>query len=297
MLIKTSKPECVWKSKAFLGEGVLWVPVLKSIFFVDIKKRKIFIFNTKNKKKKILKVDKEIGFISHIKKNLFVLGLKSEIRIVDLKKQKTVFSLNIEDEYPNNRINDGKIDSVGRLWFGTMDNIGSAESGALYCLDGNLKLHKVDYKYIIANGPAFIDKYNFYHTDSKKKNIYKIKINNKYQIIKKNIFKKFTKKYGSPDGMTTDSKNNLWVCHYYAGLLTVYNTQGRMIKKINFPTKNITNCTFAGQNYNEIFVTSACSKMNAKEISKYPLSGGLFKILTNIRGKKTKSFKQSILKF
>ena len=51
--------------------------------------------------------------------------------------------------------------------------------------------------------------------------------------------------------------------------------------QINLPAKNITNCTFAGQNYNEIFVTSACSKMNAKEISKYPLSGGLFKILTN----------------
>ena len=296
MLIKTSKPECVWKSKALLGEGVLWVKSLQSIFFVDIKKRKIFILNIYKKSKKILKVDKEIGFISHVKENIFILGLKSEIRIVNLKTKKTIFSLNIEPKYPNNRINDGKIDPIGRLWFGTMDNVNTAKSGALYCLDNNLKLHKVDDKYYITNGPAFINKYNFYHTDSKKKIIYNIKINKNFKIIKKTIFKKFDKKYGSPDGMTTDIKNNLWVCHYHVGFITVYNVKGKMIKKIKFPAKNITNCTFAGKTDKEIFLTTARSKMKANEIAKYPLSGGLFKILTNVKGKKTRSYKQSILK-
>ena len=76
MLIKNSKPECLWKNKLFLGEGTLWIPSLFSIFFVDIKKKKILIFNSKTKKKKILKIDKEVGFISHIKKNFFILGLK-----------------------------------------------------------------------------------------------------------------------------------------------------------------------------------------------------------------------------
>ena len=50
MKIITSKPECVWKSKTLLGEGTLWVKSLNSIFFVDIKKKKIFILNTKIKK-------------------------------------------------------------------------------------------------------------------------------------------------------------------------------------------------------------------------------------------------------
>ena len=76
MKIITSKPECIWKSRTLLGEGTLWVRSLSSIFFVDIKKKKIFILNTKNHKKKIIKVDKEIGFLSHVKKNIFVLGLK-----------------------------------------------------------------------------------------------------------------------------------------------------------------------------------------------------------------------------
>ena len=88
MKIITSKPECIWKSNTLLGEGTLWVKSLNSIFFVDIKKKKIFILNIKNNKKKIIKVNKEIGFLSHIKKNIFILGLKGELRIMDLRNKK-----------------------------------------------------------------------------------------------------------------------------------------------------------------------------------------------------------------
>ena len=85
MIIKTSKPKAVWKSNTLLGEGTLWVPSQKSIFFVDIKKKKIFILNIKTNKKKIIKLDKEIGFLTHVKKNIFLLGLKSELRVINLK--------------------------------------------------------------------------------------------------------------------------------------------------------------------------------------------------------------------
>ena len=118
--------------------------------------------------------NKEIGFISQIKKNIFILGLKSELRIVNLKNLRTLFSLGIELNKPNNRINDGKTDPIGRLWFGTMDNLEKKPSGSLYCLDRSLILHRIDGNYLITNGPAFIDKNNFYHTDSAKRIIYKI---------------------------------------------------------------------------------------------------------------------------
>lgn len=293
MLIKNSKPKCIWKSKALLGESTLWVPFLNSIFFVDIKKRNILILNTKTSKKKILKVDKEIGFISHVKRNIFILGLKSELRIVDLKNKKILSSISVELNKLNNRINDGKIDPKGRLWFGTMDNSEKKQSGSLYCLDNHLRLHKVDDKYFITNGPAFLNKNNFYHTDSRKRIIYKIKINNKLKILKKTVFLKFSEIDGSPDGMTTDSKNNLWVCHYRGAKISVYNIKGNKIHQINLPAKNITNCTFGGYNKNELFISTALKGMNNKDLKKYPLSGSLFMTKTNLKGKKTISFQSS----
>ena len=282
----------MWKNKSLLGEGTLWVPTLNSIFFVDIKEKKIFILNTKTKKRKIFKVNKEIGFVSHIKENVFILGLKSELRIVNLINKKVLYSIKVESNKKYNRLNDGKTDPMGRLWFGTMDNLERKKSsGSLYCLNNKLKLHKVDSKYFITNGPAFLNKHNFYHTDSRRRIIYKIKINSKFQIIKKSIFIKFSRKEGFPDGMTVDVNDNLWVCHYNGASISVYNLKGSKIHQIYLPVKNVTNCTFGGSKNDELFISTARKDMSAKELKKCPLSGSLFKVKTNMKGTKTTSFK------
>ena len=43
--IKTSQPEVLWNSKCILGEGVTWVKEHNSLYYVDIKKKKIFKLN------------------------------------------------------------------------------------------------------------------------------------------------------------------------------------------------------------------------------------------------------------
>ena len=291
MKIKTSKPECIWQTKAFLGEGALWVKSLNSIYFTDIKRKKIFTFNTKTKRKKIIKINKEIGFLSHIKKNIFILGLKGELRIVNLKNNKKIKSIFIEIDKPLNRLNDGKTDPSGRLWFGSMDNLErNIQNGSLYCLNKNLKLKMVDNKYMITNGPAFINEKNFYHTDTKKRIIYKIKIDNNLNILEKKIFKKFLGVEGFPDGMTTDRFKNLWVCHFGGSSISVFNQKGKKIYKIKLPAKNVTNCAFGGANNNDLYITTALKGLKEIDKKKYNLSGSLFKVRTNSKGMTSKSF-------
>ena len=70
-------------------------------------------------------------------------------------------SIKIENDKPLNRLNDGKIDSKGRLWFGTMDNLESKRSGSLYCLDNYLRLHKIDDKYFTQRYFALKHRNNF----------------------------------------------------------------------------------------------------------------------------------------
>ena len=291
MKIKTSKPECIWQTKAFLGEGTLWVKSLNSIYFTDIKRKKIFKFNTKTKRKKIIKINKEIGFLSHIKKNIFILGLKGELRIVNLKNNKKIKSIFIEIDKPLNRLNDGKTDPSGRLWFGSMDNLErNIQNGSLYCLNKNLKLKMVDNKYMITNGPAFINEKNFYHTDTKKRIIYKIKIDKNLNILEKKIFKKFLGVEGFPDGRTTDRFKNLWVCHFGGSSISVFNQKGKKIYKIKLPAKNVTNCAFGGANNNDLYITTALKGLKEIDKKKYNLSGSLFKVRTNSKGMTSKSF-------
>lgn len=289
--IKTSKPKILWKLRCTLGEGTLWVKEHNSIYFVDIKKKRICFINIKKKIKKIIKVNKEIGFLAHVRNDIFVLGLQGELRIQNLKSKKILKSIPIEKKLKFNRINDGKTDPDGNLWFGTMDNLErKIEKGSLYKLDKNLILTKVDKNYRITNGPAFIDKYNFYHTDSPKKIIYKIRINKNNKIVSKKIFIKLSLEDGSPDGMTLDKNKNLWVAHFHGACISVFNTKAKLIHKIKFPAKNITNCTFGGQNNNEMFVTTATKGMSKKDLYQFKDSGFLFSFKTNTKGFLQKKF-------
>ena len=172
-----------------------------------------------------------------------------------------------------------------------MDNLErKIEKGSLYKLDKNLSLTKIDKNYRITNGPAFIDRLNFYHTDSSKRKIYKIKINKNNKILDKKIFKKFSNKVGVPDGMTLDNNKNLWVAHYHGACISVFNNKGKLIHRIQFQAKNITNCTFGGTNNNQLFVTSATKGMNSTDLRKFRYSGSLFSVKTNCKGFLQKKF-------
>ena len=289
--IVTSNPKILWKLKCKLGEGTLWVKEHNSIYFVDIKKKKFFSLNIKNQKKKIFNVNKEIGFLAHIKGYVFILGLQGELRIQNIKTKKIIKSIFIEKNLKMNRINDGKTDPKGNLWFGTMDNLErKIEKGSLYKLDGNFIITKVDTNYRITNGPAFIDQFNFYHTDSSKRTIYKIKINKRNKIISKKIFKKFTLHDGSPDGMTIDKDKNLWVTHFHGACISVLDNRAKLIHKINLPAKNVTNCTFGGQNNTELFITTATKGLNKFDLKNFKCSGFLFSVKSNMKGLLQKKF-------
>ena len=71
--IRTAEPKVVWNSKCILGEGTLWVKENDSVYFVDIKKKRIHVLNIKNKRRKTINLNKQIGFFSSYKKKFIYI--------------------------------------------------------------------------------------------------------------------------------------------------------------------------------------------------------------------------------
>ena len=78
------------------------------------------------------------------------------------------------------------------------------------------------------------------------------------------------------------------------GIISVYDLKGKKVHQLSIPVKNVTNCTFGGKFNNELYVTTARKGMKKMEIKKYPLSGSLFKIKTNSKGKNQTFFKTTL---
>ena len=65
---------------------------------------------------------------------------------------------------------------------------------------------------------------------------------------------------------------------------------GQLLEEISFPALNVSSCAFGGPHLTDLYVTTARKEMNAEQLAKYHLSGGLFRIRTDIQGLPTFAF-------
>jgi sugar lactone lactonase YvrE len=65
---------------------------------------------------------------------------------------------------------------------------------------------------------------------------------------------------------------------------------GQLLAEIPVPAFNVSSCAFGGPDLTDLYITSARKGMNAAQLAKYPLSGGLFCIHTTIQGMPTFEF-------
>ena len=71
---------------------------------------------------------------------------------------------------------------------------------------------------------------------------------------------------------------------------TKFNSKAKLIHRIQFPAKNITNCAFGGKNNQELYVSTATKGMNKADLRKFRYSGFFFSVKTNAKGVLQKKF-------
>ena len=90
---------------------------------------------------------------------------------------------------------------------------------------------------------------------------------------------------GWPDGMTSDTQGNLWIAMWGGAQITKWKPDtGQLLEQFPMPVIQPSSCTFGGKNMNELFITSARKRLDEASLTQYPLSGGVFRLETNVEG-------------
>jgi sugar lactone lactonase YvrE len=276
--------ELVIDHRCLLGEGPVWDVNHQSICWVDILRGEIHEYFPADDLHRTLTVNQMIGAIAICKNGHFIGALKDGFGFIDRISGAVTMISNPELHLPGNRFNDGKCDPEGRFWAGTMSHTDEPEKGSLYLLDKDLTVTKKIQKVSISNGLAWSPDYNtFYYIDSPTKivaafNFDKISgaIKNKTNIIE------FSNDEGTPDGMTIDSEGMLWIAHWDGWQISRWNPQtGEKIRKIPLPVSRVTSCCFGGENFEDLYITSARTGLSDDQLKKEPLAGSLF-VIKNI---------------
>ena len=282
---------CEWEIQADLGEGPLWVAQENAVYWVDIYKQNVHRLSLADGARRTWSFDEQVTSLSAREQGGFVCTVRHGFAFLDLTAGTLDPIVLPEADMPGNRFNDGKVDGNGRYWAGTMDDNMRLETGSFYRLDKDLNCQKMDDGYAITNGPTFsMDGKTLYHTDSVKRTIYAFDLSEDGEISNKRVFVQLQEEDGVPDGMTVDSENCIWLCHFHGFRITRYSPAGEILQVIPMPVPNITSCTFAGPELDTLYITTARIDLQEAELAKYPLAGSLFSCKPGVKGLPTPMF-------
>lgn len=287
-----SEVHAVWEIPAILGEGPLWSADEDAVYWVDIFSSKVHRYGHSDGRKVTWIFDIAITSLAERADGGFIGTLNDGYAWINFDVISATPIALPEADLPGNRFNDGKIDSSGRYWAGTMDIEQVAESGSLYRLDSDLSWQRCDSDYIICNGPTFnLDNSIIYHTDSIKRRIYALDMDAAGELSNKRVFAQFTQDdEGVPDGMTVDSEDCIWVAHFGGARITRYSPAGEILTVVPLPVPNITSCAFAGADLDTLYITTASTGIDEADKAKYPLAGSFFRCAPGVKGAPTAKF-------
>ena len=276
-------------SKNHLGEGPLWDVEEQRLYWIDSSAAEIWSCREDGSDVSIHYVPSHIGSMALREKGGAVLALANGFSLYDFKTQKLTHIGDPEADEPENRFNDGKVDRAGRFVAGYMSYDHEREdasagkrpvrNSALYRLDPDLSIHRLDSGIKCSNGPCWSpDNKTFYFADSYDNVMFAYD----YDLATGSVSNKrefaSTKDYpGTFDGSTVDAEGFIWNAHVFGGRLFRYAPDGRLDRQVEFPVRNLTSVMFGGKDLDVMYVTSMGRPMKGvpqKEAS----AGGLFAV-------------------
>ena len=193
--------------------------------------------------------------------------------------------LPVEPGLDGNRMNEGKPDPQGRLWFGTMSKAREFEQAALYRLDeiGITRIRAIT----TGNGTDWdIERRRMYHIDSPTQRIdvfdYDLASG---EVENVRTWATIDPADGLPDGLTIDSEGCVWLALFLGGAVRRYDPDGVVMYDIALPTPFVTCPSFGGDDLSTLFVTSSQHRIPPEERAGYPLAGALFTIDAGVTGR------------
>jgi xylono-1,5-lactonase len=76
----------------------------------------------------------------------------------------------------------------------------------------------------------------------------------------------------------------LWVAHWEGGRVSRFTPDGKLDRWIRVAGPRVTCCAFGGPDLGRLFITTARHGLDAEDLGRAPLSGGLFAVRPGVAG-------------
>ena len=216
----------------------------------------------------------------------WLLARRDSIARLDWSSGKITTLAVLPNPDPRLRFNDGKCDPRGRFFAGTMHRDVAPERAAFYRFaDG--KLEQQFGGVTISNGLDWSpDATRMYYTDTMTGRVdvfdYDVATG---AMSGRRPLAKVSPDHGWPDGLCCDANGNLWLALWDGGAVECFDGRtGKSLERIPIPARRVSSCCFGGENFDQLFITTAWEDLDKAARDAEPLAGGIFAVEPGVHG-------------
>lgn len=197
------------------------------------------------------------------------------------------------------RFNDGRCDSRGRFWIGTLYEPRQPPLAALYCFEDGRLTRQAD-GITVSNGLAFSpDARTLYWADTTSHTVFAFDFDLATGgLSRRRVFVRFPRRgdaasgasagvapYGGrPDGATVDAEGCYWVAMYEGARVLRFSPAGECLDEIGLPVACPTMPCFGGPDLRTLFITTARQGRPQQERASQPDAGCIFALRVPVPG-------------
>jgi sugar lactone lactonase YvrE len=275
------QPELIVDCLCNTGENPLWHPIERRLYWTDIPRGELYRLDPATGHWEQCYGGEPVGGFT-LQADGALLLFMARGAIARWQAGKLDYLRRETDGEQDSRFNDVIADPRGRVFCGGMKT--PARKGRLYRLDTDGSLHLVLDEIAVPNGMGFTpDGKQMYCTDSDARRIYLFDYDGDTgALTRQRVWLEIPEDQGKPDGLTVDSEGYIWSARWNGSALYRYAPDAVEVARIEFPAKKVSSVVFGGEEYKELYVTTALT--SGTRSSEGPGAGALFRLRPGVRG-------------
>ncbi len=283
--------ELVLEAQSDVGESPVWDAEQGGLWWVDLLRGELHHWNSGGRWTKGAGIGQSLGFIVPWNGPGFVAGTRDGIGLLDVDGYFDLMTA-VEPERPAFRMNDGKCDPWGRLWAGTLSDATHTD-GRLYRMGKKWQADLIVEGLAVPNGLGWSrDGRLMYLADTGRRrlDLWRFDVERGLPVeILKTVW--FSDSEGGPDGLAVDGEDCAWVCLWGGHSVRRYAPNGDLLEVVGIPAFNVASCAFGGDDWQDLYITTARFGLTARQLSAWPLSGSVFRMRPGVRGLPADAFR------
>jgi sugar lactone lactonase YvrE len=274
----------VQAASAVTGEVPYWDASSGTLWWVDIQGQRLIGFRPDDAAMTTHSLPSLPGVLTGRRSGGMLIGLEDGLYAADPVAGLGRKLVDVEPDKPLNRLNEGKADAAGRLWFGSLDKTGQfLPQGALYRLDLDGTLMAMRTGVRIPNTIDFSpDGRRMYVADSHERRVEVMDYDLSTGEASASRTFLETPEGTMPDGCCIDAEGAVWIAIIGGGRIERRLLDGTLHTIIELPVSRPTMPMLGGPDGRTMFITCQRRLLSPDALKREPLAGDLLAVRVDV---------------